>query len=83
MREYTLIFKDGRSETVLCEGREALVNHLFDGDVAEYQRQVRRLRWASTTVQYVQDVASGKVHAQLATADVNPYGWRNESFDRT
>ena len=77
MRDYTIIYKDGTSKNIECADKSDLIKELFDGSEEKFKEKVVRLMWNTLTMRYVEDVASSEVNAELTSADVNPYGWRD------
>ncbi|MEM9857433.1 MAG: hypothetical protein AAF843_08760 [Bacteroidota bacterium] len=78
MREYEVCYKDGTSQEIEVADRKELVNRLFNGSEDKLKNQVVLLKWQTANMFFTEDVASGKIESQITTADVNPYGWRNE-----
>ncbi len=78
MREYQIHYKNGKTEYVTCEGRDDLLEKIFDGDEEKLKDEVKMLRWKSSTMFFTEDPQTGKVESQITTADTNPYGWRRE-----
>ena len=76
MKDYTLIYKDGKSESVTYPDRKTLIDEHFNGNIEKFRQDVQQLKWDTLTIRYVQDVESGKVNAEISTADANPFGWR-------
>ncbi|MDX1628232.1 MAG: hypothetical protein R3345_06000 [Fulvivirga sp.] len=77
MKEYTVIYKSGKSEVIECADKESLIRHHFNDDEDRFKNEVTRLLWSTLTMRYTEDVGSGEVNAEITSADVNPYGWRN------
>ncbi|MEP0986447.1 hypothetical protein [Ekhidna sp.] len=77
MKEYTIIYKNKPSEVVAAAGRLDLIKIQFDGDENRFKQDVKKLVWDELSMQCVLDIASDQINAQLSTADINPYGWRN------
>lgn len=76
MKEYTVIYKSGRTEEVAFRDRNALIRHHFKGDIRHFKKEVKLLKWSTLSMQYVENVEIGKINAEISTADVNPYSWR-------
>lgn len=78
MKEYRVIYKGlKKSEEVMVPDKKALIRVLFDGDETKFRSEVKSLVWSTCGMQYVEDIQNEKIHAEITTADVNPYGWRN------
>ena len=76
MKEYTIIYVSGDSEIVESPDKSTLIREHFKGDGERFLADVARLKWTSLSTEYVEDIQSGTSHANIFTADVNPYGWR-------
>ena len=68
MNDYTIIYKDGKSENVTYPDRKTLIE--------QFQKDVQQLRWDTLTIRYVQDIESGSVNAEISTADANAFDWQ-------
>ncbi len=77
MKEYTVVYKDGSTKEIACQDKADLINNHFENSEEKFKNEVVRLMWNTLTMRYVEDVAAGKVNAELSSADVNPYGWRD------
>ncbi len=77
MKDYTIYYKNGNNELVTYQDKATLIKTHFNGNIHKFKREVARLTWQTLTMQYIEDVQNGECHAQLSTADINPYGWRN------
>ncbi len=78
MRDYTIHFKDGHTESMEVAEKQELIEVLFDGDEDQFRSKVETLRWQSANMFFKEDVETGEIDSQITTADANPYGWRNE-----
>ena len=76
MKEFTVIYTDGRTETLSSPGRRTLLKDHFDNDEEKFRSEVSMLKWTTLATEYVIDVQNGENNAQIFSADVNPYGWR-------
>ena len=76
MKEFTVIYRNGDSKDITVEGRDTLIREYFDDSEERFANEVIRLIWHGPTTEYIEDVMSGQLYAQISTADVNPYGWR-------
>ena len=77
MKDYTIVYKKGDSIHYTCPDKHSLIKELFDGDEELFKSEVVRLMWDSVSTQYIEDIQNGKGYAEINSADVNPYGWRN------
>ena len=77
MTEFTIIYHSGKSEVIECAGKSDLIKQHFSGDEAKFKKEVSRLLWSTLTMRYTEEIGSGEVNAEITSADVNPYGWRN------
>ena len=78
MKEYTVVYKGTRkSEMIMVPDKKTLIQEMYNGDVRKFKEEVQSLQWSTTSMHYVEDVQSEKIHAEITSADVNPYGWRN------
>jgi len=77
MKEYTVFFHNGDERKISCSGKKELVKIVSDGDEKLFKEKVDRIIWSTTAMHYVEDVKTNTVNSQITSADVNPYGWRN------
>ncbi|MTI21163.1 hypothetical protein E1176_09045 [Fulvivirga sp. RKSG066] len=77
MREYTIVYKSGKSEMIECADKAELIKYHFANDKTKFKNEVSRLMWNTLTMRYVEDIASEKIDAEISSADINPYGWRD------
>jgi len=77
MKEFRFVYKSKPAEDVAYPSRSVLIQEHFNGDDNRFSSEVEKLIWDELTMKCVYDVKSGKVFTDLATADINPYGWRN------
>lgn len=77
IRTYTLQMADGQQRHVDATSLEELTIREF-GDEATLKKEVAAVRWKqkSTLCTYVPE--TGETHAEIADADVNPFGWRQK-----
>ena len=77
MKEFTVIFRSGNSKKITSPDKPTLIKEHFNNNEEHFTKEVSRLMWSSLSMHYVEDIDSQESHAQITTADVNPYGWRN------
>ncbi len=77
MKEFTVIYRNGDSKTINAPDKSVLIQDHFEGDQKKFRNEVSRLIWSSLSMHFVEDIDSKQKHAEITTADVNPYGWRN------
>ncbi|MFZ6052493.1 hypothetical protein [Halocola ammonii] len=77
MTDYTIIYKDGKTEQLECAGKKELIEILFDGQEKSFKDKVSSLKWSTISMRYIEDVETGKIDSEITSADVNPYGWRD------
>jgi len=72
--EFQIVYYNNKSEKVSFPGRQSLINELFNGNSDQYKAQVKRLSWSTLAMKYVEDVKTGKIEAEITSADINPFG---------
>lgn len=77
MKDYTIYYKNGTTESVSYPDKNSLIASHFNGDKHKFNNEVERLSWQTLSTLYTEDIQTNECHAQIITADVNPYGWRN------
>jgi hypothetical protein len=76
MKEYTIVLRNGQSEEAVYPDKSTLIMERFGGNHKAFKKNVSLLKWSTFNVSYIENVQSGKLDAQISTADVNPFGWR-------
>ncbi len=79
MRNYTIHYKNGNVESDSFPDKATLIRMLFEGDEQRFKQKVKLLSWTTHSAVYSEDVVNGNIGVELATADINPYGWRGGS----
>ena len=69
MKEYTLFYKDGKIEAVFFPDKKSLIEDHFNGSIDQFKADVTRLRWETLSMRYDEDVLTGKINAEMTTAD--------------
>jgi alpha-tubulin suppressor-like RCC1 family protein len=78
MIDYTIHYKNGTASEVSCAGKKDLINTHFNSDETQFKKEVKMISWSTGDMFISENVQQGMCHPVLATADTNPYGWRNE-----
>ncbi|NMM48631.1 hypothetical protein [Marinigracilibium pacificum] len=76
MKEYLIIYTNGKTENVIVPDKQTLINAKFKGDKDVFMKKVKMLQWNTLSMKFVEHVKSGRVDAVISTADANPFGWR-------
>jgi len=77
MREFVLNYLDGKVEKINAPSLALLIKEHFNGSEKELKEQVKTVAWSTVSAHYIRDVQKGETKAELISADVNPFGWRN------
>ncbi|PIY08722.1 MAG: hypothetical protein COZ18_10775 [Flexibacter sp. CG_4_10_14_3_um_filter_32_15] len=75
---FIVIYKNGKMKDLEAQNRTDLIITHFEGNEQKFKDEVKLLRWQQGTVSYTENIENGKTDENVATADTNPYGWRNE-----
>lgn len=75
---FIVVYKNGETKDLEAQNRADLLITHFEGNEQKFKDEVKLLRWQQGTVSYTENVESGQMDESVATADTNPYGWRNE-----
>ena len=78
---FIVVYKNGETKDLEAQSRADLIIQYFDGNEQRFKDEVKMLRWQQGTVSYTEDVEKGEMDEDVATADTNPYGWRNEASE--
>ena len=76
MKDYLIVYRSGKTESVSCPDKKSLIEMYFKGDESQFKKEVQLLKWNTLTMMYSEDISQGKINAEISTADANPYGWR-------
>ncbi|WP_291722268.1 hypothetical protein [Bernardetia sp.] len=75
---FIIVYKNGETKDLEAQNKADLIAEYFEGSKEKFENEVKLLRWQQGTVSYTEDVEHGKIDEHIASADTNPYGWRNE-----
>ncbi|WP_375563059.1 hypothetical protein ACE193_11220 [Bernardetia sp. OM2101] len=78
---FIVVYKNGETKDLEAQNRADLIIKYFDGNEQKFKDEIKLLRWQQGTVSYTQNIENGKMDESVATADTNPYGWRNEASE--
>jgi hypothetical protein len=78
---FIVVYKNGETKDLEAQNKADLIAAYFEGNEQKFKDEVKLLRWQQGTVNYTENVESGDMDKNIATADTNPYGWRNEASE--
>lgn len=78
MKEFAVKYLDGKIEYINAPSLSLLIADHFKDSESRLKKEVKSIAWRSDGVFYTKNVQEDRTDAQLITADVNPFGWRNE-----
>ncbi len=76
---FIVVYKNGETKDLEAQNKADLLITHFEGNEQKFKDEVKLIRWQQGTVSYTEDVEKGEMDENIATADTNPYGWRNEA----
>lgn len=74
---YTLILNDSSKSVILAETLEELEVEMSKNYSLEFKSEVKEVHWVDRTLHCTMDYKSGEIRRNIATADINPNGYRN------
>jgi len=77
MKEFVLNYLDGKVKKINSPSLSLLIKEQFDDSEKLLKEKVQSIAWSTIGAHYVRDVQKGETKAELISADVNPFGWRN------
>ena len=78
---FIVVYKNGETKDLEAQNKADLIVEYFEGNEQKFKDEVKLIRWQQGTVSYSEDVEKGEMDESIATADTNPYGWRNEASE--
>ncbi|WP_338762231.1 hypothetical protein WAF17_17210 [Bernardetia sp. ABR2-2B] len=78
---FIVVYKNGETKDLEAQNKADLIVTHFEGNRQKFKDEVKLIRWQQGTVSYTEDVENGEMDENIATADTNPYGWRNEASE--
>lgn len=78
---FTVVYKDDKAEELDAQNKADLILKYFDNNEQEFESKVKLIRWQQDTIHYSENIENGETSESVATADANPYGWRNEASE--
>ncbi|WP_338793034.1 hypothetical protein V9L05_11885 [Bernardetia sp. Wsw4-3y2] len=76
---FIVVYKNGETKDLEAQNKADLIVEYFEGNRQKFKDEVKLIRWQQGTVSYSEDIENGEIDENIATADTNPYGWRNEA----
>ena len=76
---FIVVYKNGETKDLEAQNKADLIAEYFGGSEETFKEKVKLMRWQQGTVSYTEDVENNRIDENIATADTNPYGWRNEA----
>ncbi len=77
MKEFIIRYLDGKVRKINAPSISILKQEHFKGNDREVKEKVKTISWSTGATYYTRDVQTGETKAELISADVNPFGWRN------
>lgn len=78
MPTFFVTLKNDESKELEAFSRADLVEQHFGGDEAKLKAEAKLIRWHHNTIQFSENLETGKTDQEVSTADANPYGWREQ-----
>ncbi|PRY86985.1 hypothetical protein [Mongoliibacter ruber] len=74
---YTVILNDSSKSVILAETLEELEVEMTENYSTEFKNEVKEVHWVDRTLHCSMDYKSREITRNIATADINPNGYRN------
>jgi len=77
MKEFVLRYLDGKVRKLSAPSLSVLKKDHFQNSDKKLKEIVKNISWSTGATYYTRNVQTGETKAELISADVNPFGWRN------